>query len=220
MRTARRKCLLREPQRCWRVGDRGQHERFHGRTETAETHAMVTAPRPLGGLVEIGAPVDVLAVHVGPLAPEVRLKRALQDRRPRQIALVVLDRLVGPVEVGKVALVVAPLVPSRRGRAARRRSRDRLAAGLARARRGRTARAAARLCRRPWGRRGRELGGEKPTARDPLRRLEPRSEVGEIAGLVEGNPPGSRPRSDKAGTASSTRRRRTRSCGSGTRRRP
>lgn len=140
-------------------------------------------------LAVIAAPVDVLAVHVRSLAPEVRLERALQDSRPRQVAFVVFDRLVGPVEIGKVALVVAPLVAARIARAAQGRRRSGFRARDARLGRGRSGRLGLGLGASVRGRRRSELGGEEAAASDPFACLEPRSEVGEIARLVKRNPP-------------------------------
>jgi hypothetical protein len=136
-------------------------------------------------------PVNPLAVHIGRLTANERLERPLQDRRPRKIPLrLILHPLIRPVEVIKVPLVLAPLVPFFLRRAnGRRRLELNALAGTSWRRTGTGTRGDGR---EGSGGVGSELGGEETTASDAFRVGEAGTEVGEVAVLVEGNPPASK----------------------------
>lgn len=176
---------VREEERRREIGPGNRH--FISRAHT-HTHIQVDDSRLV--LAVIAAPVDVLAVHVGSLAPKVRLESALQDGGPRQVTFVIFDRFVGPIEIGKVALVVTPFVAARvTGAVQQSRRRGGFRARDARLGRGRSGCLGLGLGAGVRCRRGGELGGEEAAASDTFTGLETRSEVGEVARLVKRNPP-------------------------------
>lgn len=136
----------------------------------------------------VDLPADPLAILVRPVAAHERLVGPLNDRRPAQIPLVLLHALAAPVELLKVALVVAPPTPvrvlARKDGDARRQARDeRLGRGRARSVGGRRRGGGARS-----GESG-ELGGDDAASGDALAGGESGAEVGEVARRVERAPP-------------------------------
>lgn len=159
-----------------RGGKRGRRE---------ETHELVSLV-----VVVLLVPIDPFSVHVRRLAPDEGLERPLEHRRPREVAFgLVLDALVRPVEVVKVPLVLTPLVTLLLRCAGWRRWLE--LSALAWSSRRRTRAGPTRCCDGDGGGGiGGELGGEETTASDTFRRREAGAEVGEVAVLIEGDPPG------------------------------